>query len=165
MFDAFFPLFLGDWYKSSPWGPQRKYILFLFFILCAHRSTKLHAWWDRSPVHVCSSISQWGFVLFKERLYRGEWKLQLYFDFILWPQDLCASLKYIIHNFPGPGKEKEGQRGGASGPRFWALVLQARRDPGQVYNHRETLNCESLTTKRFCFYYCTVANGAQSFVH
>lgn len=56
---SIFLLSLGDWHKNPPWGPQRKYILFLFLVLCAHRSTKLHARWDRSPVHVCSSISQW----------------------------------------------------------------------------------------------------------
>lgn len=54
---SLFLLSLGDWYKNPPRGPQRKYIFFLFLILCAHRSTKLHARWDRSSVHVCSSIS------------------------------------------------------------------------------------------------------------
>lgn len=79
-------------------------------------------------------------------------------------EDPGASLKYILHYFPGPGKEKEGQGGGASGPRFWALVLQARRDPGQVHNHRETLHCESLRTNMFCCYDWTVANCLQGFV-
>lgn len=77
---------LGDWYKNPPWSPQRKYILFLFLILCAHWSTKLHARWDRSPLHVCSSISQWGSQPVTERLHRGECKLQVYFNLILWPR-------------------------------------------------------------------------------
>lgn len=77
---SYFQLSVGDWYKNPPWGPQRKYFLFLVLILCAHRSAQLHAWWDRSSVYVCSSISKRGSQDAIQHLRRGECKLQGYFD-------------------------------------------------------------------------------------